>query len=91
MSREDCTIRLWNYITGKCDLAREYFAFDKDSNKMRDSVKPLVSIAMHPSGYYLAAGFIDKVRVFHVLHNELREYASKDFKNCNNIIFSNNG
>ena len=27
-SREDSTIRLWNYDTGLCELAREYYVFD---------------------------------------------------------------
>jgi hypothetical protein len=25
--------------------------------------------AFHPSGYYIAAGFIDKLRIFHVMTN----------------------
>jgi len=91
MSKEDCTIRLWNYMTGKCELAREYFALDRASNSMKDAVKPLCSVAIHPSGYYMAAGFIDKVRMFHVLHNELREYINKDIRNCTNVMFSNTG
>ena len=27
-SREDSTVRLWNYETGLCELAREYYVFD---------------------------------------------------------------
>ena len=91
MSKEDCTVRMWNYITGKCELAHSYTAFEKDSMKIRDSVKPLNSIAIHPSGFYMAIGFIDRVRIFHILHNELREYNSKDIKGCQNIAFSNTG
>ena len=35
---------------------------------------PLLSVAFHPSGYYLAAGFRDKFRIFHVLRDELKSY-----------------
>ena len=30
-SREDSTIRLWNYDTGTCELAREYFVLEDNS------------------------------------------------------------
>ena len=58
-SRDDSTIRLWNYMTGQCELAREYFVLEDKA--VRPQAKPLISIAMHPSGYVLAASFIDKV------------------------------
>lgn len=51
----------------------------------------LFSVAFHPSGYYLAAGFYDKLRVFHVLHGELRVYKELVVKNCTQIKFSNGG
>jgi hypothetical protein len=41
-----------------------------------------VSVAFHPSGYYLAAGFIDKLRIFHILHSELRVYRELPIKNA---------
>lgn len=48
-------------------------------------------MALHPSGYYLAAGFTDKVRIMHALHDELREFRTLEVKNCNKIKFSNGG
>ena len=46
---------------------------------------------MHPSGYYMAAAFIDRVRVMHVLDDELREYRTLDHRSCNKMKFSSGG
>lgn len=51
----------------------------------------MFSVAFHPSGYLLAAGFYDKLRVFHVLHGELRVYKELVVKNCTQIKYSNGG
>jgi len=39
----------------------------------------------------MAAGFMDKVRIMHVLHDELREFRTLEIKNCNKMKFSNGG
>ena len=49
------------------------------------------SIALHPSGFYMAIGFIDKVKVYHLMQSEIREYRSLDIKNCHTMKFSNGG
>jgi WD40 repeat protein len=53
--------------------------------------KPVLSIAMHPSGYYMAAGFVDRVRIMHVLDEELRDFRSLEHRNCHKMHFSNGG
>lgn len=55
------------------------------------STKPVLSIAMHPSGYYMAAGFIDRVRIMHVLDDELRDFRSLEHRNCHMMKFSTGG
>jgi len=52
---------------------------------------PLLSIAFHPTGYYLAAGFIDKLRVYHVMQDELKPYKELGIKNCTVMKFSAGG
>ena len=52
---------------------------------------PLLSIAFHPTGYYLAAGFVDKLRVYHVLQDELKAYKELNIKNCTIMKFSTGG
>jgi hypothetical protein len=46
---------------------------------------------MHPSGYYLAASFLDKIRIYHILHDELRQYKTLEIKNCQRMRFNTGG
>ena len=39
----------------------------------------------------MAAGFIDKVRIIHILHDKLRDFRTLDIKNCTKMKFSNGG
>lgn len=64
----------------RCELAREYYVLEDMA--IREAAKPLISVAIHPSGYYLAASFIDKIRLYHILHDELRHYKNIEIKNC---------
>jgi len=43
---------------------------------------PLLCVSIHPNGYYLASGFVDKVRIFHLVYNDLRTYRDIGLKNC---------
>ena len=88
-SKEDSTIRLWNYKTFTCEMAREYYVLE-DMN-IREAAKPLISVAIHPSGYYMAASFIDKIRIHHILHDEFKHYKNIDIRYCKMMRFSNGG
>lgn len=88
-SKEDSTIRLWNYKTYQCEMAREYFVLEDMS--IREAAKPLISVAIHPSGYYMAASFIDKIRMHHILHDEFKHYKNIDIRYCKTMKFSNGG
>lgn len=75
-------------------MSRRYFVKEKDhqgGEKLRDQDKPLLSVTLHPSGYYMAAGFTYNVRIMHVLHDELRDFRTLEIKNCNKMKFSNGG
>ena len=48
-SEADQSLRLWNYVTGECEFAREYFI--REHGTVRPQGKPLVTVAIHPSGY----------------------------------------
>lgn len=88
-SQDDSTIRLWNYDTNKCELYREYLAY-KDRISV-EAAKPLLTVAIHPNGYYLAAGFKDKIRIYHVLHDDLRLFRNIERAYCTKLKFSNGG
>ena len=54
-------IRVWNYVNGRCDLARKFYVGEEAHST---DINPLLGVAIHPNGYYLAAGFIDKIRYY---------------------------
>jgi len=85
-SKEDSTIRLWNYKTFTCEMAREYYVLEDMS--VREAARPLISVAIHPSGYYMAASFIDKVRLYHILHDEFKHYQDINIQFCKVMKFS---
>ena len=89
MSKEDSTIRVWNYDTGECELNKSYVSLQKEFQSSNQTY--LQSIALHPSGIYLAIGFIDKVKIYHLMQSEIRLYRSLDIKNCHVMKFSNGG
>lgn len=60
-------------------MAREFFVLD-DVNIREKTPKPLISVAIHPSGYYMAASFIDKIRFYHILHDEFKRYRDVDIR-----------
>ncbi|KAL4511618.1 hypothetical protein ABPG72_012463 [Tetrahymena utriculariae] len=85
---QDNSIIIWNYASYKCELARK-FPVSLNNDEINRQV--LLSVAFHPTGYYLAAGFFDKLRIYHVLNDKLRTYREISVKNCTIIRFSNGG
>ena len=62
----------------KCEVARYFYVGDET----KGDLSTLLCLAFHPTGYYLAVGFIDKLRFFHILHSSLREYKEVGIKGC---------
>ena len=93
-SKKDNSIRVWNYLTGHCEnckivLEEKEDAKDKDLN--------ILSIAIHPNGYYVAISDSEMLRFFHLCYKELRFYGNDQVgneqskPNCNIIKFSIGG
>lgn len=72
LSKKENMIRLWNYKFPKCELAK---VFDSKTDGIEPSNAELIScLALHPLGYYIAVGCCDKLRIYHILENELRNF-----------------
>ena len=60
-------------------------------NTNSQELNPVLSVGLHPMGYYLAVGFIDKLGLYHLSHKELKLYKEINLKNCVQVKFSNGG
>lgn len=74
----DFTVRIWNYETSKVELVKKY-PFD------------INSIALHPTGLFVAVGFSDQLHLMEILLKSLKTVKSFGFRNCNEIVFSHQG
>lgn len=73
LSKSEKTIRLWNYKKPNCELIKK-FDSKVDGIEESNNGDMLACLALHPFGYYMAAGFCDKMRIYHILATELRNY-----------------
>lgn len=74
----DNSLRLWNFQTMELELNKLF-------------TEEMFCCALHPSGLHVAVGFGDKLRVFHILVDELRSCLELSIKNCRECSFSNGG
>ena len=94
-SKEDKSIRIWNYITGHSEYCRLIFS-ENYEHKLKNF--QINSLAIHPNGLYLAIADYDTIWFFFICYKELRFYGTdfvepnEDKKiNCYILKFSNNG
>lgn len=71
-------IKVWNLKTNACEISEVFL----------DS--PL-SVSVHPSGWIIAVGFYDKLRIIHVLRDELRVVKEFNLKTCRLVRFARGG
>ena len=93
-SKEDKSIRVWNYLTGHCENCKIVLEEKKDSKEKEIN---FLSIAIHPNGYYVAISDSEMIRFFHLCYKELRFFSNDQVgneqskPNCTIIKFSNGG
>ena len=75
---KDNSLRIWNYITMELDMVKMF-------------TEEMLCATLHPSGFHAAVGFADKLRVYHILVDELRPCLEITIKNCRECRFSNGG
>ena len=93
-SKNDKTIRIWNYLTGHCEYCKIILE-ERDNNEEKEI--NILAVAVHPNGYYLAISDIEMIRFFHLCYQELRFYNNdqvgneQNKTNCTILKFSNEG
>jgi WD40 repeat protein len=78
-SQTDRTIRVWNYLTGHCEYCKIILTEKDDQEKEMD----ILSVAIHPNGYYIAVSDREMIRFFHLCYKELRFYNNDAVGNDN--------
>lgn len=74
----DRSVRIWNYYDRTQELCK---FFHED----------VFSVAFHPSGFSLIAGFSDKLRLMNLLMEDMRMYKEVPIKACRECRFSHGG
>ena len=64
-SRDECKIRIWNYVDKKCE-----YSFPEKIIPGQDD--KLERIAVHPFSYFMAAAYESKLVFYHILKDKLR-------------------
>mmetsp|Transcript_97164 Transcript_97164/g.245040 ORF Transcript_97164/g.245040 Transcript_97164/m.245040 type:complete len:1352 (-) Transcript_97164:253-4308(-) len=77
--RQESAVRIWNYVAKRCELR---WAFQGEDP---------TCVAVHPLGYLLAVGFMDKLRVMQVLVEELKPFREITARGIRQLRFSNGG
>ncbi|MGL4951484.1 MAG: hypothetical protein ACRC4L_00715, partial [Mycoplasma sp.] len=79
-SSEDKTVRVWNYLTGHCEYCKIIWT-EKEKNQEKEM--EILSVAIHPNGYYIAISDREMIRFFHLCYKELRFYNTDSTPNEN--------
>lgn len=75
---KDQTLRLWNFRNHEIELMKHF-------------PEEMFSVALHPTGLHCAVGFTDKIRVYHILVDDLRLCMEVALKGCRECRFSPGG
>lgn len=76
----DASFRLWDFETLRCELVHEFRSDDIP-----------MALSIHHSGFQVLISFKDRVRLFNILQNKLRQFREMPIKNCKEVRFSNGG
>eukprot|EP00927_Polykrikos_kofoidii_P065799 TRINITY_DN61515_c0_g1_i1.p1 TRINITY_DN61515_c0_g1~~TRINITY_DN61515_c0_g1_i1.p1 ORF type:complete len:1359 (-),score=254.25 TRINITY_DN61515_c0_g1_i1:218-4294(-) len=78
--KKDGSVRIWNYVTRSCEVHRQC-----------PGESP-TGVAIHPTGYFLAVSYSDKLRLFHVLLRELKLFRELPLQQGGRLLrFSHGG
>ncbi|KAM9501173.1 cilia- and flagella-associated protein 57 [Clarias gariepinus] len=74
----DHSIRIWNYETSALELYKEF-------------QEEVYSVALHPSGLFVLAGFSDKLCLMNLLIDDIRTFKEFSVRSCRECVFSHGG
>jgi len=69
----DRSIRIWNYLENTNEITK---FFNDD----------VYSVALHPSGLNILAGFSDKLRLMNILIDDIKTYKEFNIRGCKEVI-----
>ena len=74
----DRTIRIWNFYNRDCEIWKK---FPEEPH----------SVAIHPNGLYLLSGFTDKLKMMHILNDDIKTVRDLPIRGCREVKFSHGG
>ena len=74
----DRSLRIWNYQERAVELMKEF-------------PEEPTSVALHPSGLFVVAGFPDKLRLMSLLMDDIRSIKEMPIKSCRECKFAHGG
>ena len=99
-SSRDSSVKIWNYITGLSEYCSLIFSEEIKENKQILKNFNILSLALHPSGYYLAISNEEMIWFFFICYRQLRFYGTEQIKtnninnkrnDCHILKFANGG
>ena len=63
----------------------------REQGLVRAQAKPLITVAIHPSGYQLAVACVDKIVINLIFHDVLRAVNTLKMTNCHILKYSRGG
>jgi hypothetical protein len=79
-------ITIWNIDTYKCVIRKQFLAKYKE-----DNANILTAGVMHPSGYSVALAFVDRIRLYHLLLDDIKCFYELPSKRVKMLRYSHGG
>ena len=92
-SNKDSSIKIWNYLNGLSEYCSLIFSEENKENKQILKKFNILSLALHPSGYYLAMANEEMIWFFYGTDPFKKTATNKNIKrsNCYILKFCNGG
>ena len=89
-STKDSSVKIWNYITGLSEYCSLIFSEETQENKQILKNFNILSLALHPSGYYLAMSNEEMIWFFFICYKKLKFYGTEKIKMSNSLVKEKN-